>query len=54
MAALAGREMVAKRGLVSSRSKRKVTGDSGSKAALGVGQHHLDHALAPGSRSIVV
>ena len=45
MAALAGRAMAAKRGLVSSRSRLKVTGVSGSKAALGVGQHHLDHPL---------
>ena len=34
MAAFDGREMVAKRGLVSSRSKRKVTGLNGSKAEL--------------------
>ena len=34
MAALEGREMVANRGFVSSRSKRNVTGLNGSKAAL--------------------
>ncbi|MNT40393.1 hypothetical protein D3C72_1767000 [compost metagenome] len=33
MAALAGRAMAAKRGLVSSRSRVKCTGVSGSKAA---------------------
>ena len=33
-AALAGRAIAAKRGLVSRRSKRKVTGDSGSKVAV--------------------
>jgi hypothetical protein len=45
MAALAGRAMAAKRGLVSRRSSEKLTGCSGSKAALQVVQHHLDHPL---------
>ena len=44
IAALAGREIAAKRGLVSSRSRLKLTGDSGSKAAR-VLQDHFDHAL---------
>ena len=45
MAALAGRAMAAKRGLVSRRSSAKLTGASGSNAARHVLQDHLGHAL---------
>jgi hypothetical protein len=45
MAALAGRAMAAKRGLVSRRSRLNETGVQGLEGRLGVVQHDLDHPL---------